>query len=133
VNTLKWFALLGLVLFLGVAIAPNINANIKNYDVVESIIEKEQKYQRSRKLISTIIDYYKLTSEIQDCGCEDDVLLEHDFPILCRVLYPLFIISLILEKRFHIYLPYTGMNWIGTNLNCDWWNSIRYNITYLHQ
>ena len=122
---MKWCALLGLILFLGVAVAPSINADVREQDVTEPIIVEDRQYQRLKELAFTIIDPYSTTTEIEDCGCEDDQLMEHDFPILCRLLYPLFIISLILEKRFHIYLPYSGMNWIGMNLNCVWWTYLQ--------
>jgi hypothetical protein len=57
------FALLGLVLFLGVAVAPSINADVKEQIVIDSINDEDNQYRQ-------VIELFK-----QQCK---DVKSEHE-------------------------------------------------------
>jgi hypothetical protein len=68
---MKWFALLGLLLFLGVVIAPSINADVKEKEIIEpEVVEK--RFEKLVGLVEGIISYYERTYETlvdEDCGC----------------------------------------------------------------
>ena len=117
---MKWFALLGLILFLGVAVAPSITADVKEQGILESAIKEDNQFEKLIGLIERITLKYTLKKEFE-CGCERNFPEEYNFPIICRLLYPVYIVSICLESRFHINLPYNGLIWIAWKLNCDWW------------
>ena len=64
---------------------------------------------------------YQEKSSEEDCGCEDDSSdLEWKFPILCELLYPLYVLSgaLYLVFDFEPFLVF--METLGSKLNCYW-------------
>ena len=55
-----------------------------------------------------------------DCGCGDESNLKWSFPIICFLIGPLAIISMIIHYKFHYTLPYEILMAIGSKLNCFW-------------
>jgi hypothetical protein len=95
---MKCFALIGLILFIGVAVTPSINANIKNNKEAETAdtSDKELNEQQLIEPFKEIINYceagygQKLTTE-DNCGCEEEPQrLRWGFPIFCTLLFPYF-------------------------------------------
>jgi len=141
----KGLAVAVILLFIGVAFASSINANVSksgvepiaDVDVNENVTQIETDYQRIRELVQSI-DLRKIivnpdavvvsleeistiVEENEDCGCEDDSsTLEWRFPVLCTFLYPLWIIAGGILLIFHIFQFMDFMNAIGNNLDC-WW------------
>ena len=65
--------------------------------------------------ISTIIE------ENEDCGCEEDSSkLEGDFPIICILLFPLYIISWYAFWFGVFVIPIQMVMLLGYMLGCDW-------------
>jgi len=94
-----------IVLFLGLAIAPSINANIKELSVNDTIME-----------VSTLIE-----EDEEDCGCFDDSSeLEWKYPVICTLLYPIWLISVAVLYLFHFKQFVDIMDSIGIELNCFW-------------
>ena len=83
---MKWFALLGLLLFLGVAIAPSINADVKEQDIVEPELV-EEKFEKLVGLVEGVISYYERTYEASDCGCELEEPTPWQYPVICTLLF----------------------------------------------
>ena len=60
-------------------------------------------------------------SSEEDCGCEDDSSdLEWKFPTLCKLLYPLLVLSGALYLLFDYIQFYVFMETLGSKLNCYW-------------
>ena len=112
---MKWFAILGLCLFIAIAFAPVINSdindkigNISN----DNLNHTKQQGQNILKLINGILSYIKLKYgpiPDDDCGCEE-TLSDREFLIICELLYPFFVISWI---WFYIPMLLTGGMWPG--------------------
>ncbi len=83
----KRFALLGLVLFLGVAVAPSINADVKEQESIEPEV-KDRKYEKLVGLVEGIISYYeRIISEMPDEDCRCDIAeFKWRFPGLCTLI-----------------------------------------------
>ena len=94
----KGLAVAVILLFIGVAVAPSINANVRKSSV-ETIVNVDTKEE--------------------DCDCEEETT-EWRFPVLCTILYPLLIVSYILMTFFSFYDLYTFMEALGKELNCYW-------------
>jgi len=105
-----------IVLFLGLAIAPSINANIGELSV-DNILDENDTLQLESEL-QRIRTYLEMQPE-EDCGCDDANTTEWDFPVICTLLYPL-LISFALLRIFEIEQPYIIMVTIGVALNCFW-------------
>lgn len=89
---MKWFALLGMVLFFGVAVAPSINAGVKEQVIIESELVVN-KFENLLGLIEGIISYYERSDgPLPDeyCGC-DIAEFEWRFPGLCTLILILLI------------------------------------------
>ena len=70
--------------------------------------------------IKEYIIYQEKPSE-EDCGCEDDNSdLEWEFPIICKLLYPLAVLSIGLYLLLDFEQFYVFMETLGTILNCYW-------------
>jgi len=94
-----------IVLFLGVAFAPSINANIEELSVNNTIMD-----------ISPILE-----EDEEDCGCFDDSSeLEWKYPVICTLLYPIWLISVAVLYLFHFKQFVDIMDSIGIELNCFW-------------
>jgi hypothetical protein len=88
------------------------------------------KYQFSnpeiQKEISTVIEKNTiLNAEItqlqtSDCDCENQNTMNWSFPVLCILLYPLLIVSVILLLLLHYYPFYEFMEALAKELNCFW-------------
>ena len=123
---MKWFALLGLLLFLGVAVAPSINANMKESEIIEpEAVEK--KFEKLVGLVEGIISYYERTYETSDCGCEEQEPTPWSFPVICLILYPLFALThmlnafqLILFREIVVDFTVGRLNDILESLNCSY-------------
>ena len=134
---MKWFAILGLLLFFGVAVAPNITADVKEQDVEEVVIDEINDWeQRLIGLVEEIISSYERTygsiiSPDEDCGCENEDTSGWNFPVLCLILYPIYcflwVIVAICILQFN-YFPYflgflgTVIAIIASTINCFWWH-----------
>jgi len=94
----------------------NLRKIIVNPDAVVDTLEE----------ISTIIEeedvrnYIEKTSD-EDCGCEEDGLnLGGVFPILCILLFPLYIISWYIFWFGVSEIPIQMVMPLGYRLGCDW-------------
>lgn len=116
---MKWCALLGLLLFLGVAIVPSINADVKEPDIVEpELVEK--KFENLVGLAEGVISYYERTYETSDCGCEIKETIPWKYPVICTVLYGIFIFFMTLfVMGMRLDIVYKLDN-LGDKLNCYW-------------
>jgi hypothetical protein len=119
---MKWFALLGMVLFLGVAVAPSINADVQEPDIVESELI-EERFENLVGLVEGIISYVERTYgplPDEDCGCELEETNLWPFPIICTVIFilnwPFFILFFL--SRFQIEIRFF-IN-IAQDFGC-WW------------
>jgi hypothetical protein len=100
---------------------------------IHSILEQYQmSHQGIQKEINAVIEKdAKLNGEITQlsnskCDCENDNTIGWSFPVLCLLLYPLFIIALllyVLDSDFSFFGTIIGI--IGTALNC-FWNILTY-------
>ena len=148
-----------IVLFLGLAIAPSINANIRelsvdNTLVVNDTIQLEWKFPGyctilyivywffltlvltgviSTEIPFLIEDYAielkcywaqknnrLIPTPVEDCGCEEQNMTQWNFPGVCILLYPLWIISVALLMLFSGYQFFWFMEDLGKDLNCFW-------------
>ena len=118
-----------ILLFIGLAFAPSINANIGKSS--EGISQENDTFPLevdTLEEISTIIEenddlraYIEMQSD-GDCGCFDDSSeLEWNYQFICLLLYPLFYTVFLiwmatgwLDTFFHYILE------IGYELNCFW-------------
>ncbi len=116
---MKWFALFGMVLLLAITVLPSINAEIK--EPIPNELLEEKQFEKLLSLSEELISLYDRNKALADCDCITIFTEEYTFPIICQLLYPLYIISTLLESILHINLPYNGMIWISWQLNCDWW------------
>ena len=112
-------------LFLGVAVAPSINADVKEQDVELKVNELKLQEQRLIELVEGIFAYYEQRYEAtptvdEDCRCEEQTTGLWPFPVICLLLYPLLIISFGLLRIFRISQPFITMVTIGAALNCFW-------------
>jgi len=107
-----------IVLFLGLAIAPSINANIGELSVD---ISKENDTLQLESEFQRIIAYLEFQSE-EDCGCDDVNSTEWFFPVICTLLFPIFFVAaLIFFASNHMFdMPLAIMLQIGSSLNCYW-------------
>ena len=96
----KAAALVVISLFIGIAVAPSVTA----YTQQDALDE-----------LSTIIQ------EDEDCGCnEESSTLDWKYPVLCTLLYPVFILALYLYFIWDITFLGEIIWAIGTTLNCFW-------------
>jgi hypothetical protein len=119
---MKWFALLGLLLFLGIAVAPSINADVKEPDIVESELV-EEKFENLVGLVEGIISNYERTYgplPDEDCGCELEETSLWPYPVICIVLFilnwPFFILFFLSRFTFQ-WFPF---GYIAQDIGC-WW------------
>jgi len=131
---MKWFALIGLILFLGVAVAPSINADMKEPDIgtisIDTINEIELQQQKLLKLAESYITYYERTYgqlPKSDCDCEEQETTEWTFYVLCALIYPIVLfafflvaIQLILFRTIITGYLYVIMENLATELNCPY-------------
>ena len=107
-------------LFVGLALAPPINANIRELRVdntldVNDTLQLELEYQRIKA-------YLEMQSD-EDCGCNNINTTEWFFPIICTLLVPLWGISVFI---FFSSRRILGANLveliaqIGLRFNCYW-------------
>jgi len=94
---------------------------------IHSMLERPQvNNQAMQKEINAIIERdATLKAEItqlsdEDCGCNNDLELRYNFPILCAFLAIFYIIAIFLEMM-HTYIPLNIMYSLGYIFNCDWY------------
>jgi hypothetical protein len=101
---------------------------------IQSMIGKYQfNNQEIQKEISTVIERNTiLNAEItqlkgSDCDCENEDTAVWHFPVICTLLFPLWIVAAILVIITHYGIPpdfvyyfAEGMAFIGRTLNCFW-------------
>ena len=71
-------------------------------------------------VIDTLVEISTIIEENEDCGCEDESTLEGNFPVICTILYPVFIFALYLYHTFGITFLGNNIGAIGLRLNCFW-------------
>lgn len=101
---MKWFALLGLLLFLGIAVAPSINADVNKPEIIEPEVV-EDKFEKLIGLVEGIISYYERTYEPlsdEDCECEEQEPTPWSYPIICTLLLFPYVILLPINLFFNI-------------------------------
>ena len=87
----------------------NPDAVVDTLEEISTIIEEED-----------VRNYIEESSE-EDCGCEDDSLnLGGFFPILCILLFPLYIISWYIFWFGVSEIPIQMVMPLGYRLGCDW-------------
>jgi len=112
-----------IVLFLGLAIAPSINANIRELSVDTSqendTLQLKSEFQRIRTLL-------KMQSD-EDCDCNDANTTEWRFPVICNILELPLIVAIILYNWFDMeeikeilvtFVEYLIL--VGLLLKCPW-------------
>jgi hypothetical protein len=127
--TVKGFALHGLILFIGIAVAPSINADVQEPITIEPELV-EQKFENLVGLVEGIISYYERTygpMPDDDCGCEDIEPTPWPFPALCTLLVIPYIllapINLVFVMAFGIPIFgnfIVGLLELAASLNCYW-------------
>lgn len=111
---MKWFALLGFLLFLGVAVAPSINANGALDEKLVGLVEG-------------IISYYEKNFgpiPDKDCGC-GIANTTWRYPVFCSFLFFLYfftgmLVAYDLDFAFLWVISAELMQYFGPRLNC-WW------------
>jgi hypothetical protein len=101
---------------------------------IQSMIGKYQfNNQEVEQEISTVIEKDKLLNteiiqlQTSDCDCENENAIGWRFPVICILLFPLWIVAAILVIITHYGIPpdfvyyfAEGMAFIGRTLNCFW-------------
>lgn len=115
-NQLKQMYLIGLML-----------SKIISKSRMHSMVERHQVINLGmQKEITAVIEKDAiLKTEItqlsdEDCGCNNDLKLRYNFPILCAFLAIFYIIAIFLEMM-HTYIPLNIMYSLGYIFNCDWY------------
>jgi len=131
----KGLAVAVILLFIGVAFAPNINADVskQDTDVIEEDVtptpmvlalqlmtklrnHKDIENVESEDDVLQIIEGDEELNSIyeqlfvEDCGCEEQGTTEWSFPIICGLLYPAAILSWVM---FYLPMLIFGPNWPG--------------------
>ena len=142
----KGLAVAVIILFIGVAVAPNINADfdksdleleeedvtptpfflafqlitkLRNYKDIENV-ETEGDVLRIIEGDEELNSMYEQLS-VEDCGCEDDTTsLEWRFPVICMLLFPMFVIGVMVYMMGQVDLLLVIVLVIGMPLNCRW-------------
>jgi|WetSurMetagenome_2_1015567.scaffolds.fasta_scaffold89180_1 hypothetical protein len=115
-NQLKQMYLIGLMLSKIIS-KSRIHSMVERHQVINLGMQKE---------INAIIERdATLKTEItqlsdEDCGCNNDLELRYNFPILCAFLAIFYIIAIFLEMM-HTYIPLNIMYSLGYIFNCDWY------------
>ena len=124
-------------LFLGVAVAPSINADVREQDVEKPISGEDEQYLRLMELATNIVDSWETTSIDEDCGCEEQTTGLWKFPVFCVVLFYLGAFFSLLG-----FLYYTGdivkaIGQLAVRIDCFWidyWTSYYNTLTpWTHQ
>jgi len=143
----KSLAVAVILLFIGVAFAIPINANVSKSslepvtDIEEDATPIALVFQliaklRNHKDIQNVETEDELLQIIEgdeelnsiyeqlsgdDCGCdEDNSALEWSFPVICILLIPLYAVSWYAYMMGGFYFPLQLMYTIGSALNCMW-------------
>jgi hypothetical protein len=104
-----------ILLFLGIDIAPCINANVGKSSL-EAIIEGE--------VITKEVGFQERTSN-EDCGCNDDNPTRFwTFPIICTLLFPLFFFGFGFLVRYGQEGLFIIAMIIGAIFNCWWYRGM---------
>ena len=106
-------------LFCSLAISPCINGNsevkitdVKDYNQRFNFNEIENKPRELRVKLNEFND--------DDCGCENENTTQWDFPALCSLLAPFYVLSIVLYFYYDFIYLFTIMSSIGEILNCPW-------------
>jgi hypothetical protein len=112
---------------LDIANNKEIQSIIQKFEIKGSPISFQQLLGRLQKdIIGAIEKNDALNGRLKQlsdlpCDCEKDYTTRWSFPILCILLFPLFIFSFMLSFKFHIDEPINILMFIGsTYLNCFW-------------
>jgi hypothetical protein len=116
-NQLKMMYFLGLIL-----------SKVISKSRIQSIVRQHQfNNQETQKEINAVIEKNTiLNAEItqlqtSDCDCENEKTMNWSFPIICTLLFPLFVICFIIALFYDfIFWPAVIIDYIGLTLNCFW-------------
>jgi len=101
-----------------IALVFQLISNLRNHKDIQNV-ETEDDVLRIIEDDEEIKSIYEQISD-EDCGCEDESTLEGNFPIICTILYPVFIFALYLYHTFGITFLGNNIGAIGLRLNCFW-------------
>ena len=102
-------------LFISTVFAPSIHAKIQQetLDEISTIFEENE----------FIRNYIEKNSD-EDCACENGNTIRWNFPTICTLLLPLFVLGLVLILGIpHFSILYEIMIYIGSTLNCFWYRN----------
>jgi len=148
----KGLAVAVILLFIGVAFAPTINANVSksslepivDVDVIEEDVATATPIQLVFQLIAKLRNHKdiqnieseddvlkiiegddELNSIVEnlksfDCGCDDATPTRWNFPVLCLLLVPLWILAFGIFVRSGEFTLFFIVSTIGSILNCFW-------------
>ncbi|MDH7507481.1 MAG: hypothetical protein QHH15_06850 [Candidatus Thermoplasmatota archaeon] len=85
-----------------------VNRQVKQKEII-NIIEKNDVFNKEIEQLSDL-----------PCECEKDKTTGWGFPIICTLLFPLFLFSFMLYFKFNIDYPLIIIGTIGWILNCFW-------------
>jgi hypothetical protein len=113
-----------MILLLGTTVAPSINTIVIAQEIIEPNLEEKQ-FKRLSELIEDIISSYErtissLSTNTHDCDCNNDSTDQWSFPVLCKLLIPLVVLSQYLYFLSGITFLGDFMLILGERLNC-WW------------
>jgi len=100
---IKPLSVICVLLFIGVAVAPNINADVKEQEIIVPVIEE-----------SLLFD--------EDCGCDEDSPEPGriwPFPVTCMILYQIWQIGYSIGGMFGLGIC-TLSGGIASELDCAW-------------
>jgi hypothetical protein len=113
---LRQMYILGLILSKVISEA-RIQSMVRQYQLINPEIQRE---------ISSVIEKdTTLNTELtqlknSECDCENQNGPRWSFPVLCRLLYPILIVSVVLLLLLHYYPFYEFIEALAKELNCFW-------------
>ena len=140
----KGLAVAVILLFIGVAFTSSINANVSksgvepivDVDVKEDVTPIETNYQRIRELVQSIAlgkiivnpnaiivsleEISTIIEENEDCGCEDVSPVGDSYSIMCFLLAPLAVLSLMAWFMGRVTWLGELVFGLGGRFNCFW-------------
>ena len=91
----------------------NPDAVVETLEEISTILEEED-----------VRNYIEKSSE-EDCGCEDESTTELEFPMICNLLFPFWVIAALIfsvSNQMFGTILFVTMVQIGLDLNCYWIN-----------
>jgi len=96
-------------------------AKLRNHKDIENVESEDELLQIIESDAELNSIYEQLSNNDDDCGCEDDSsTLEWRFPVICMLLFPIFVLGLIVYMMGQNDLILVIVLVIGMPLNCRW-------------